>query len=254
MKFNFTIENKKSFTLIEILVVVSIMATLSSIVLASLNVTRSKAKDTAIKSNLNNMGPQMELSYSDNGNYFGINSSNENTTCIGPIAKMAEAIVRNGATVRCFSFYNPLAGDLYQRWAASSIIYDSTLPIKAWSSSPGGIVTWDAKGVNSSGVPVENDVAMTWDNAVTACATAGGRLPTIEELKTLINATYVASGNTSHTPPGFKTFYYWSSTQSPPSNNNSTYAYTVSLTMSSGGNVGTTSKNFPDYIYVHCVR
>ena len=48
-----------------------------------------------------------------------------------------------------------------------------------------------------------------------ACATVGGRLPTMEELKSLSNAMFELSA--TRTPPGFASTRYWSSTVVPSS-------------------------------------
>lgn len=63
----------RGFTLIELLVVIAIIGILSSVVLASLNTARGKGSDAAIKSNLNNMRAQAELSYdSSNQSYANV--------------------------------------------------------------------------------------------------------------------------------------------------------------------------------------
>lgn len=217
---------KKGFTLIELLVVVAIIGILASVVLASLNSARQKGQIAAIKSNLRNMADQMELSYSDNGNYSGINPDNgsshyPDTTCQSPIAGMAQAITNSGAKTRCLS-YN-YGSDVYQRWGATGLIYSGTTPpVQAWSATPAGVVTWDAQGVSTSGSFISSDTTMTWDQANTACATTGGRLPTLEELKTLADATCIAKNSAAdctvtsdRTPTGFVTNLYWSSTTVP---------------------------------------
>ena len=253
--------NKKiftaGFTLIELLVVVAIIGVLAGIVLASLNSARDKGKGAAIKSNLKNMGPQMELAYSDNGNYGGINAAGNppyrpNTVCIGPIANMAQSIINSGAKARCLSTNVAGWSDLNQRWGASGLIYSSSTPVRAWSSSNMGAVTWDAQGVNSSGAFVGSDVTMNWDTAMTACGLAGGRLPTVEELKTLGDAQCEALGSADCTvdsarnPPGFVAGSYWSSTTVP---SDSTYAYSVYFNF---GNMNTYTKT--STCYVRCVR
>ena len=222
------------FTLIELLVVISIIAILASIVLASLNSARDNGRAVAIKSNLKDMGPQMELAYSNASGYSTINTggtaNRPNTVCIGPVADIATAIINSGAKVRCLSVNYSGWGDLAQRWGASGLIYTTVAPVKAWSASNSGAVTWDAQGVNSAGSFVGSDVTMDWNTAITACALSGGRLPTIEELKTLADAECEAMGSADCTvdsvrnPPGFVATFYWSGTSVP---SDGPYAYLV---------------------------
>ncbi len=60
---------KRGFTLIELLVVIAIIGVLASVVMASLNSTRAKSADSAIKSNLANMRAQAEVLYDSYGAY-----------------------------------------------------------------------------------------------------------------------------------------------------------------------------------------
>ncbi len=60
---------KKGFTLIELLVVISIIGLLSSVVLASLNVAKSKARDSQRKQTLRQLVTASELYYNTNGFY-----------------------------------------------------------------------------------------------------------------------------------------------------------------------------------------
>lgn len=179
MKFN----TNKGFTLIELLVVVAIIGILASVVLASLNSARIKGREAAIKSNLRNMMPQAELSHSDLGNYSG---------ACAAVASMLSAITVAGGTSACYS-YN-VAGDVNTRWGASARLNsDST---KNWSVDATGVVAWDTADQSAS----------SWAAANTACATAGGHLPSIEQFKAL----YDAYGTT---PTGFTAGGYWSSTE-----------------------------------------
>ena len=59
----------RGFTLIELLVVIAIIGVLSAVVLASLNTARSKGNDAGVKANLNTVGTQAALYFSDNSSY-----------------------------------------------------------------------------------------------------------------------------------------------------------------------------------------
>jgi len=59
----------KGFTLIELLVVIAIIGLLSSVVMASLSTARNKARDAAIKMDVNQFATLHELNRSEYGGY-----------------------------------------------------------------------------------------------------------------------------------------------------------------------------------------
>ena len=63
------ISSKKGFTLIELLVVIAVIGILAAVVLASLNSTRSKARDTKRISDLKQVQVALELYRNDYGDY-----------------------------------------------------------------------------------------------------------------------------------------------------------------------------------------
>lgn len=74
---------KKGFTLIELLVVIAIISILSSVVLASLNEARSKARDARRFSDLENVRIALELYRDDNGRYPTFSSGNQASSVPG---------------------------------------------------------------------------------------------------------------------------------------------------------------------------
>jgi hypothetical protein len=89
---------------------------------------------------------------------------------------MITSINNAGGTAACYSYDNT-------RWgAAVKLNSDNT---KMWSVSSAGVVTWDLDDINTIGQQQHGAPTMSWDVAVTACATSGGRLPTVEELRSM---------------------------------------------------------------------
>lgn len=64
----------RGFTLIELLVVIAIIGVLSSVVLASLNTARLRARDAAVKSGVRQLATLMHLQYNETGSYAALQS------------------------------------------------------------------------------------------------------------------------------------------------------------------------------------
>jgi len=174
----------RGFTLIELLVVISIISLLSTVVMASLNSARSKAQESAIKTDLQSIKTQAELSYGKTGDYSGV------ATEIAPILAHINA---NGGAAQYVSSNDSPIFDGYKRYGVSvKFKSDNT---KNWSvSSEGNMVIWDT-GYN---------VSKTWSGAKTYCEDQGKRVPSIEELRGL----WLAYGSI---PDGFlSSNEYWS--------------------------------------------
>lgn len=240
-------KSEKAFTLIELLVVIAIIGILSAVVVVSINSARDKSKAAFIKSSLKSLYSQAEIFYTQNGTYAGLYNA---TTydCTGTLVDIAKSMADQGITVKCYSRNSSTNGDIYFRFGATAIIYDANA-FKAWSVDQNGVATWDQKGVNASGTPVDTDVyiGMTFAVSNTACAIYGGRLPSLEQLFTLGRAYYSASGGTyKPTSAGFEAAIYWSSTLVP---SDGSLAYFVGF---HSGNIYTYSTANTNY--VRCVR
>ena len=176
---NFT----NGFTLIELLVVISIISLLSTVVMASLNTARAKAQEAAIKSDLQSIKTQAELSYSKVGNYSNVSSE---------IVPILAHINTNGGTAA-------LSSDNAHYAVSVRFNSDNT---KIWSvSDQYSIVIWEKQ---------DETGFKTWSTANSACTIKKGRLPTIEEIKALADIVPVVNFST----------VTWSITEDPQDTNN----------------------------------
>lgn len=239
----------KGFTLIELLVVVAIIGIISSIVFVSVNTIREKGNITFAKRSLASLYKQASITYTETGSYSSVRDSSGN--CIGSLSKIASEITNKGFIVKCYSYYSTTYGDIYNRFGATVLLYDSS-KLKAWSVDENGVVKWDEEGVNLTGSFVVPDISLSWTNANLACSRRGGKSPSLEQLKSLVDAwykaTYDATGTGSYTPYGFNsgTSYYWSSSVTPSS---TSYGYRVLM---STGAISRLSKSTTSP-FVHCV-
>lgn len=93
-----TKSNRTGFTLIELLVVVAIISLLVSIIIASLEVSRGKASNTAIKSNLSTIQTQSALLFSSTGSFTGVCSDSKTIAALAS-AKSAAGVTGGTATL-----------------------------------------------------------------------------------------------------------------------------------------------------------
>ena len=152
---------RQGFTLIELMVVISIITLFASITFASLTGVRARAQEATIKSELKSVKSQAELSYNNTGDY---------STAGSAVSAIIDGINTGGGTAAFYTYDNT--------HYAVSVRLNSN-PSKNWSvSDQANPVTWDtADRPNNS-----------WANAKTDCTNSGGRLPTVEELEALQNA------------------------------------------------------------------
>lgn len=92
----------RGFTLIELLVVIAIIGVLSSVVLASLNTARTRAKDAAVKTGVRQFVTLLQLEYTDTGSYEALQgyswdytAANCNDSFTGTYAANARQICTN---------------------------------------------------------------------------------------------------------------------------------------------------------------
>ena len=212
--------NKKGFTLIELLVVIAIIGLLSSIVLASLNSARDKAKEAKILSSLKSINNQAEIYRIDNNTYEGLCADSK-------IAEMVTSIGDASDGAKCW-----VATDTYSDYRTELAPIDYGVGVTAndiyYGAEPTGTFTFDT--TNTGGTS-------NWTTAIGACP-AGKRLPG----PSVLRAIYDIAG----TPTGFPAGDYWSYLESPfvPSD-----AYITGL---SDGSVYSYGKSYG--IYVRCVH
>lgn len=91
--------SSRGFTLIELLVVIAIIGVLSSVVLASLNSARLRARDAAVKSGVRQLATLMHLEYNETGSYAALQSGWENV--VGDCANSFSGTYATNARQMC---------------------------------------------------------------------------------------------------------------------------------------------------------
>lgn len=149
---------KRGFTLIELLVVIAIIGMLSSVILASLNSARTKARDASRQASMKSLQVALELYYSTNNAYPIASFSSEPSDAWGNnsgnwIPGLAPTYIsalprdpRGGNSVLCagwksaFLYHSP-DGQNYMlishcapenTWTSSFGLYDPVRPTWAW--------------------------------------------------------------------------------------------------------------------------
>lgn len=137
-------KNVKGFTLIELLVVIGIIGLLSAVVLGSLQKSREKGANAAIKQNLSSLRSEIELFYSNaiNPTYAGVCGD----TKVMQIRSAANAV--SGLTMVCYSNAST--------WAASSPLKGPEGTFNYWCVDTSGT----ARG-HANALPVNATVCPT---------------------------------------------------------------------------------------------
>ena len=100
------------FTLIEIMVVVSIIALLSSVVLSALSGARSKSNNSAVKQDLLNVRSEIQIIFSETGSYA--------TGCTDPVYHKTPSILAGAGTAGSGNPNDGLCNSSATQWAAGA--------------------------------------------------------------------------------------------------------------------------------------
>ncbi|WKZ25732.1 MAG: prepilin-type N-terminal cleavage/methylation domain-containing protein [bacterium] len=105
-------KTKKGFTLVELLVVVSLIGVLATLVIANMNSARERARDTQRKSDFRNIQTALRLYYNDNGGYP--TSSTDNIVGCDGNCVWGESWVNDDVTYMNILPDDPLSNQIYK--------------------------------------------------------------------------------------------------------------------------------------------
>lgn len=144
------------FTIIELLVVIAIIGLLSTVMLASLNLSRAKAADANIKANIHTIQVQMEFIYG-------------NTNSYGTVAQACQLTFSPNTPAVCTGGQNIFVCDATIRSALIAAQTAATIggTTGVWAIGPGG-------NSYAVAVPLRTNPAIWW------CVDANGRARTVQ--------------------------------------------------------------------------
>ena len=163
-----TRSTQKGFTIIELLVVIAIIGLLSSVILASLTLSRLKAADANIKANMHTIQVQMEFIYGNTNSYGTIALACQ--LAVSPNAPAGTSIFGTDATIK-----SALQAALAQTTNGTTGL---------WAVGPNG-------NSYAVAVPLKADSANWW------CLDANGRAKTVPNA-TMTGTSQVLGGGSSN--------------------------------------------------------